>query len=449
MEARENDTGVSPLRAWLSLAILLVMTIVSVMDRSVISLMVDPIKRDLGVTDVQISLLQGVAFVLFYAIISVPMGWLADRFSRRWIIYIGATGWSLATMVCGLARNFGQLFAARVAVGAGEATLFPAAYAILADIFPKRRLSLAAGVLACGTALGGSVALAISGFIVEVTQKWRFADGFDAWQLAFLLIGAPGVLLAFLVFLIPRATHVATAPALLQKLPNYGAWLAASWRYLVPFCLGASMMAATAYGVSAWNAVYLMRHFGLHPAQAGMTLAPVTAVGSLVGFVGGGWLIDRLHAAGVKDAHFRYFVIVCILVLALGVAAYTLARSVPVFLACLVCLHALMPLTGPAVGHLNMCTPTLFRGRTIAIYMLVQNFVGMSIGPTSVALFSDRLLGGPQHIGGGMTLTVATIMPAAVLMFVLALRPARQAIKVAALAAAPPPVSAAPAAEVA
>jgi MFS family permease len=431
-EGDEGGVGIDPLRAWLSVAILLLMTIISTMDRSVISLMVDPIKRDLDISDVQISLLQGVAFVLFYAIITVPMGWLADRFPRRRLIYFGVSGWSLATVSCGLARTFGQLFAARLAVGAGEATLTPAAYSIIGDLFPKRRLSLAVGILACGTGLGGGVAIALGGWIVQEAQSWGGVQQFAPWQLTFMIVGAPGLLLAPLVFLIPKTRHAGAAaaavPAFLQRAPNYWRWMRSRGRYLTCFCLGAALMATMAYGLSSWNAAYLMRHYGLNPAQVGATLAPVTALASIVGFIGGGWLIDRLHSAGVKDVHFRFFIINCIGTGVLGVIAYTLANTVPAFVACIFVVHVMMPITGPAMGHLQMSTPPIFRARTIALYMLIQNFIGMSLGPTSVALFSDKVLGGPQHIGGGIALMIATLAPVATLLFLIALKPGRDAM---------------------
>jgi MFS family permease len=422
--------GVSAFRAWLSVGILLLLTMVSFMDRSIIALMVDPIKQDLGVSDVQISLLKGLAFVSLYSIVGLPMGWVADRYSRRWLIYFGASGWSLSTVACGLARTYGQLFAARVAVGAGEATLTPAAYSIMADLFPKRRLSFAVGVLAAGMAVGGGVAIAVGGFVVEEAHKWSGLQQFAPWQVAFMVVGAPGLLLAPLVFLIPRTKRPAVVggPVFLAAAPNYLEWVGKRARYLFCFAFGAGLHGALAYGLASWTAVYLSRHFHLSPSQVGMTLAPITSIFSVMGFVGGGWLVDRMHASGVRDAHFRYFVFNCIAITICGVAAFTVVKSMGLLLVLLAVIHLLLPFTGPAVGHLQMSTPQAFRGRTMAIYMLILNFVGMGLGPTVVALFSDKLLGGPQHIGGGLALMFAVLGPVSVALFLFALRPARAAI---------------------
>jgi MFS family permease len=414
--------------AWLSIAILLLMTVLSHIDRSVIGLMIDPIKADLLISDVQISLLQGFAFALFYACFSVPMGWLADRYSRRGVIYLGVTSWSIATVACGLARTYGQLFAARFGVGIGEATLSPAAYGLVADLFPKRQLALAVGVLAAGAAVGSAVAIIAGGFIVQWAQEtggfWNLAP----WQVVFVVVGAPGLVIAPLVFLIPRTRHLRRiASASLAGL-GYGRWLWRNADYLVPTFLGVGLHAVLAYGMGAWTPAYFSRHFGLDVATIGLTLGLVGGITGVIGFIGGGWLVDRLHAAGVPDAHFRYFIVNCTLIIVLGVLAFAVIDSVVVLIVLLGILHLLLPFTGPAVAHLQSSTPQHFRGRTIALFMLTMNLLGMTLGPSSVALFSEHVFGGPEHIGSGIALLIAIGGPAALLMFVLARRPARRAL---------------------
>ncbi|RYE74615.1 MAG: MFS transporter, partial [Oxalobacteraceae bacterium] len=214
-------------RAWFSIGVLLILTILSYVDRSIISLMIEPIKADLAISDVQISLLQGMAFALLYTIASVPMGYLGDRTSRRAVIFCGATAWSLATAACGLARSFGHLFVARVAVGAGEATLSPSAYALVADLFPPQRLAFAIGVLATGAAIGSALALIIGGLVVSWAQAVPPIMGLRSWQLVFVVVGLPGLIVAPLVFLIPRTART-TQTEVARNIPKlqYRRWLA-------------------------------------------------------------------------------------------------------------------------------------------------------------------------------------------------------------------------------
>ena len=126
--------------AWYVVFVLTLLYIVSFLDRTVISMVIDPLKADLGVTDTAVSLLSGLAFALFYSVIGIPMGRLADRRSRRWIIGLGATFWSIMASMCGLAQTYAQLFLARVGLGVGEATLMPSAFSLISDYFPRSKL---------------------------------------------------------------------------------------------------------------------------------------------------------------------------------------------------------------------------------------------------------------------------------------------------------------------
>jgi MFS family permease len=438
LHADQTATAAEPLggaRAWFSVAILLVITVLSSVDRGVISLMVDPIKQDLQITDLQVSLLQGFAFALFYAMASVPMGWLGDRFSRHWVIMLGVTGWSLATAACGLAQSYWQLFTARLAVGIGEATLSPSSYAMVSELFPPRRLSMALGVLAAGVAVGSAAALMIGGSVVHWAEQVGAAGslggvfgGLRSWQLVFLLVGLPGVLLGPLVFLIPRRAKLVTSAqgSALAPAPHYGRWLLQALPYFAPLSLGFALHAVMAFGTAAWTPAYLSRHFHYDAQTIGMMLGLVQGIAGLIGFIGGGWLVDRMHARGVPDAHFRYFIVNSVVSSVIGVLAFSLVSSVSLLLGMVAVLNMLMPLTGPAIAHLQGSTPVQFRGRTVAIFMLIMNLLGMICGPSSVALFSEHVFGGPEHVGAGIALMFVVFGPLALLCFVLAIRPARR-----------------------
>jgi MFS family permease len=155
-------------RAWYATAVLAFMFWMSILDRFIISLLVGPLRRDMGITDTQFALLNGTAFIVTFALLGLIAGALADRYSRRTIIFVGVAIWSLATAACGVTQNFGQLFLARIGVGAGEACLNPCATSMIADFFPRQRLTLATAMYAMGGTAGAGMAFLVGGGIIAL-----------------------------------------------------------------------------------------------------------------------------------------------------------------------------------------------------------------------------------------------------------------------------------------
>jgi len=162
----ETDAERSERQGWYLVVTLLIFYIFSFIDRQIISLLVEPIKRDLQVSDTQIGLLQGFAFAIFYTFFGIPIGRLADRINRKKIIAVGVVIWSLMAALCGLARNFTQLFLARIGVGVGEAALSPAAYSMITDAFPRQKLGRAFSFYNMGIPIGSGIALLVGGLVV-------------------------------------------------------------------------------------------------------------------------------------------------------------------------------------------------------------------------------------------------------------------------------------------
>lgn len=198
--------------------VLTLLYINSFLDRTVISLVIDPIKEDFGVSDTAVSLLSGLAFALFYSVLGIPMGWLADRRSRRWIIGLGATGWAIMASLGGIAQNYTQLFLARVGLGVGEATFMPSAFSMISDYFPRDRFARAYAVLMLGAPLGAGVAFVVGGLVASYaesvgTVQLPVLGEIRSWQLVFLITGLPGIVLALwvLIFFLtfPQGTNVA------------------------------------------------------------------------------------------------------------------------------------------------------------------------------------------------------------------------------------------------
>ena len=280
---------------WYAVTVLCVALLLSYTDRFIINLIVDPIRADLNLTDIQISLLQGVGFAVIFALAGLPCGRLADRVNRRNLIACGVLIWSVATIACGLAADFWSFFAARVAVGLGEAALVPAASSLIIDLFSSRRRGVALGIFSLGATFGTGAALFVGGLLL----RWIDAGWFDSmpligdlrpWRKLMVLVGLPGILLAA-----PAPVHhrAGAAPQLRGLLPLSGVFrhlIADNGRLRV--CLVKGVLAIGDWGLIAWLPTLLQRNYGMTPLEAGGLIALSIWVGGAIASVGGGALSD-------------------------------------------------------------------------------------------------------------------------------------------------------------
>ena len=302
--------------AWRSVAILLILIVLSTLDRQIIALQVAPMKAALRLTDTQIALLQGFAFGACYAVAGLPIGWAVDRFSRRGVAYVGVTVWSLASAACGLAGNFWQLFAARTLVGAGEASVNPTAVSLIGDLFPRDRLGAPMGVYAAGIYLGSGVALAVGGLVVAAfagapSFSFPLLGDVAPWQAVFLVTGLPGVVVAFVAFLMHEPLRV--RPAVRgpdERKESMVRFSRAHAALLFHTFFGFGLASFVFYALAAWTPAFLSRSFGLPPGRVGWMWGLVVAATGIVGSLGGGAVIDRACRAGLRDA--------CLVVPAIG-----------------------------------------------------------------------------------------------------------------------------------
>ena len=191
--------------AWYAVGLLFVAYTFSFVDRFILTLLIEPIKQDFNLSDTGVSLLVGFAFVIFYTFLGIPIGRLADRVNRRNLIVAGITLWSCMTALCGMARGFGSLFVARVGVGVGEAALSPAAYSMIADLFPPKKLGRALSVYTAGAFVGVGLALIVGGLVVQSVISspditLPIIGEVRSWQVPFFIVGLPGLLVAALMY---------------------------------------------------------------------------------------------------------------------------------------------------------------------------------------------------------------------------------------------------------
>lgn len=424
----DDRPGAKP---WIALFILLGLAVLSFLDRQIVALMVAPIRHDLGISDFQIGLLQGVAFGVFYAVLGLPFGWLADRVSRRWVIWGGVTIWSLATTASGLSHSFGHLFAARLFVAAGEAALSPTAYSLISDLFPRRKLAFALSIFATGATVGHSLAFALGGVLVDqlahVSVSLPGVGTLSTWQLAFILLGLPGLGIALVAFLIPEPSRGAGRDDGRAGKAEFIDFLKTRRRLFGLSFIGFGLISTVGYGVLGWLPAFLGRHFGLSTMTIGFLLAVQTTLAGISGGVLSGRIVDALFARGVEDAHLRYWTVAALLCGMLGLLAFT-AQTLTMFFIWAFLLQMLLPFTGVAAAMVQVATPERLRGRASALFILTFNLLGLGLGTPLVAAITDFVLHDDAKVGWSIALVSVTLSPVAALLFWLSRGSLRSAL---------------------
>lgn len=411
----------------------------SLLDRFIISLLIDPIKADLGLTDVQFGLLQGLAFTLSFTVFGFIFGALADRNDRRKLIYIGITVWSLASAACGLATTFWQMLLARSGLGAGEASLNPSATSMISDLFPRDRQTSAMAVYSVGSTIGSGTALMIGGAIIY----WVSGLGdiilpvigpVATWQAVFLIVGLPGVVIAFIVFTFPepvRRGSLSTKQVKKSWLAIYRDmydFISIYPRFFACHYIGFTMGAAVLFGSAAWFPVHMIRSFGWSEGRIGLYLGTIILISGIIGKLLCGFLVDHLYRRGRRDAQMRWYSISLFAATPLGIAA--LMSQNPISFLCLIAAFVIFitPMYACSLTALNLVTPNHLRGTGIAIFTTMASLVGGSGGTLLIPVFSNLLFQGEGSIGLGIATLIAIACPAGGVMLAVGLSAMRQAI---------------------
>lgn len=398
---------------WYVVVLCMVAYIFSFVDRQILSLMIEPIKADLQITDTQFSLLSGLAFSLFYAFMGLPIAYLADRSSRVKIIAIGVAFWSLATAACGLSKNFLQMFLSRMSVGVGEAALTPATYSMLSDMFPKEKLGRAIGLYSMGAFLGGGLAFLVGGYVIETLRHVPAIDlgwlgQVRSWQLAFFIVGLPGLLVAVLILLTIRdpARKVAD-PTHKASLGDGLRFLARHRRTFTGHYLGFSFFAMCQYALVSWSPAMYMRKYGLSPMDVGLILGGILLVLNTAGVFCAGWLIDVLQKRGRTDAALISGMVGVAGMLPFALGAVLVGDlTLSVVLMAPAMFFSAFPISTSAAA-MQVLTPNRLRAQVSALFLLVSNLIGLGIGTTLVALLTDHYFKDPKAVGSSIGIIVA------------------------------------------
>ena len=411
-----NSDPLSPprtLAGWFAVGVLLAAYAISFLDRLILTLIVQPLKADLGISDTEFGLLQGPAFALFYATMGLPLGWLADRVHRVRLMAAAILFWSLMTFLSGLATEYWHLLLCRFGVGFGEAALVPAAVSLLADLFPPQRRALPVSVFTAGLAVGSGLALYLGGSFIAFAEQGAtglpligtFFEGRAPWHIVLMLAGLVGLPVAALVLTLDE-------PRIARAQPGDRETLAAAWRHLgaqraffLPMLASMGVLFVISTSMSAWLPQVFIRDHGWSPVHAGQTLGPVILFAALVGNFASGALATAQGKAGRADAVLRTMVQgACVLVpaaIAIGLFASPQAALIMVGVAFL----ALGVTFGVASLAFVEVTPPRLRGQVVALYLLIGNLVGLALGPTGVGALLDSGWAWVTGVGAALAAT--------------------------------------------
>jgi len=425
---------VSARYAWTVVAILMVAYVLSFVDRQILSLLVGPIRRDLAISDTQMSLLMGFSFAIFYSLLGVPLGRIADRKSRRGLIAAGVVVWSLMTACCGLTRHYWQLFLFRIGVGVGEAALSPAAYSMIADYFPPERRATAISVYSMGIYLGGGIAYLLGGAVISLVSAkdlvlLPIVGATRPWQVVFFILGGAGLLfsLAFAFVREPPRKGIAVGS---ESVPfrEVLAYLWQNRRTVLSHNLGFAMIAFCSYASSAWVPAFFIRTHGWGMAQVGLIYGLLVMIFGSAGIVFGGRLADRWLRQGKSDAALRVGVWGALTCMISSAVYLLMPNGTLATIAMIPGMFALSMPFGAAAAAIQEIVPSRMRGQASAVYLLIVNLIGLGIGPTAVALVTDYVFG-DDHALRWSLLIVGTVANAAAIGLLLGgMRPYRETL---------------------
>jgi MFS family permease len=395
-------------QAWLTIGLLFLASIVSVIDRQILSVVTDPIRADLGISDVQISLLQGLAFGLFYATMGVWLGLVADRTNRRNLIVFGIVLWSLATVGGGIAANFGQFFVSRMLVGLGEASLSPAAISLIADLFPAGKRGRPIGVFLMGQAVANGVALAISGGILKAAAAGQFLGvpllgALEPWRLLFVVCGLGGGLIGLAFFLVrePARGKLAHTTGFAEQARHSISYITRNLGQYAGLYLGFAIYFLGAYGAGLWQVVFVSRQYGMSPAEVSLIFGPIAIVFGLAGPMIGGWLVDKVVGRSGTGGLLRLLSFAPLLAVPSALAVFAPTAHVAIFLAATQ--SGISAIVGSAtLAYLQSDMPAELRGFSVSLTGLVNTLLGHALGPMLVALTTERILMDDSKVGWGI-----------------------------------------------
>jgi MFS family permease len=420
------------------LGTLLVAYIFSYVDRNILALMVEPLRRDLGISDFEISLLQGPAFALFYATMALPVAHLADTRRRTAIVACGVAVWSAMTVACGLVRSFGALFMFRLGVGLGEAALSPPAASLLSDYFHPSRYPRAMAIFSLGIGLGTGMSFLIGGAVVEFvsgvpTTSVPLVGEIRSWQLTFFVVGFPGLLIAALMATLrepKRRGAILDDDGRVEPIPLSDGFqfITQRWRLYIAFPVATGFLGIFGYGMAAWYPTFLIRTYGFSAGEAGTVFGLIYVIAGPLGTLSGVRLAEWLQRRGYRDAHVRFTMLAACGMLVFGSVGPLLPNASLAITALVPAVFLKCSYLGSSSSAMQLVTPNQFRAKVTALQIFFATIMGMTIGASGVAFLTDFVFVDDMAIRYSLSWIAAVSCLLAAIVSMTCLKPYAQAI---------------------
>lgn len=382
---------------WYCVTILALAVMVNFLDRGILNLLVEPIKADLKLSDMQMSLVMGFAFTFFYAAFGLPVARWIDRGTRKVIFSGGLFIFSIMTFACGLATSFTQLFLARVGLGVGETTSGPSAYSLMSDYFPPHRLPRAISVMQVGFVLGNGLAYlggaALIAWAVTLGEvSLPFTGPLRPWQIVLMTIAVPGFIVACLMLTVKEPPRRGGTP---ERIPYSEVFRLAAqhWPIYLPLFVGMGLRSAQMFGQQNWSAAFYGRTFGWTPPQVGVAIGLSIFVAMPLGLLLGNWLAERFQKQCRADANMRVVVISTMISAPFGVLFPLMPEPwLAVAMSLVASMTAIMA-AAPENAAIQSVTPNRLRGQMTFLFLFIMNVIGMGLGPLVVGALSQYVFG--------------------------------------------------------
>ena len=432
MAPAKTDAAVSPLEGWLLVLVLTAAAVLSYTDRQILSLVVDPIRHSLQISESQFGFIQGTAFAVLYSCVGLPLGRAADILPRKRVILMGILVWSVATVASGFAQGFWSLFMARLCVGFGEAALAPAALSLLASSFPAERRGLAIGFFLTGMIVGIGASFGIGGALLAVAKSSAFRalpviGALEAWRVVMILAGAPGFLIALALSFLPDIPHRAAGGlARAFSLQPLFKVFASRKRVLLPLYAALALGTIGDYSFLNWTPAFLSRVYHTTSGAIAFDLTVATIGAGLIGTMGGSALSDLFERRGSGRLMLAAFVFV----LAVPAALIGVMPNLSLVLGAFTLWMLVSSVAGTvAITAIQELLPDDARGVATATISFCNTLVGLGTGPVLVSLATQYYFGAPTAVGEAITLVVLPAASLAVLLFYLAAQRAREILQ--------------------
>lgn len=434
---KSTSSWPSSVSAWYTVGLLFVAYTFSFVDRFILTLLIEPIKNDFNLSDTGVSLLVGFAFVIFYTFLGIPIGRLADRVNRRNLIAAGITLWSCMTALCGMARGFGTLFAARVGVGVGEAALSPAAYSMIADLFPPKKLGKALSVYTAGAFAGVGLALIVGGLVVQAISSSPYMSlpiigTIKSWQAPFFIVGLPGLLVAALMYTVKepkRREQISDNSEQKNEVVSLREafdYIGNRWKIYLSHFFGFALLGVSSNVLFVWGPHILVRSFGTNVGEAGASIGLIVLTFGTLGLLIGGSMSDRLLKRGYLDNGYRVGIFAALGAIPFGLSLPFMSSLSSLFLVfCPLVLFACLGF-GSAAAALQQITPNRLRGVVSGCYFFLLNVIGIGLSPSITAVITNYGFKDELMLVNSVSLMVVGSSVLAALILWLGLRPYRK-----------------------